>query len=117
MCSTDAFFEKRAGGLCGYLMNRGYNKKQVLREIDRARRIPRDDTLLGKQSCKNSRNPIVVSYHPMLPNIAEILHRFHPVLQSSRRCKEVIPGVPMVAFRRPKSFKEARSRYFRQFQH
>lgn len=45
----------------------------------------------------------MVSYHPMLPNIAEILHRLHPVLQSSRRCKEVILGVPIVAFRRPKS--------------
>ena len=28
------------------------------------------------------------------------------MLQSSRRCKEVIPGVPMVAFRRPKSLKD-----------
>ena len=33
ICSIDAFFEKRAGELCGYLMNRGYNKKQVLREM------------------------------------------------------------------------------------
>jgi len=43
--STDALFEKRAGELCGYLMDRGYNKKQVLREIDRALRIPREGTL------------------------------------------------------------------------
>ena len=60
ICSTDAFFEKRAGELCGYLMNRGYNKRQVLREIDRARRITREDTLRDKQSSKTSRIPLVV---------------------------------------------------------
>ena len=106
ICSTDAFFDKHAGKLCSYLVNRGYKEKQVLREIDRARRIPREDTLWDKQPNKNSRIPLVVSYHPTLPNIAEILHRLYPVLQSSRHCKEVIPGVPMVAFWRPKSLKD-----------
>ena len=36
----------------------------------------------------------MVSYHPTLPNIVGILHRLHPVLQSSRRCSEFVPGVP-----------------------
>ena len=48
----------------------------------------------------------MVSYQPMLPNIAGILHRLHPVLQSSKHCSEVIPGVPMVAFRRPTSLND-----------
>ena len=47
----------------------------------------------------------MVSNHPMLLNIAGILHRIHPVLQSSRRCSEG-PRVPMVAFRRPTSLKD-----------
>ena len=106
ICSTDALFNKRARELCSYLVNRGYDKQRVLREIDRARRIPREETLREKQPSSNKRVPLVVSYHPMLPNIAGILHRLHPVLQSSRRCSEVIPGVPMVAFRRPTSLKD-----------
>lgn len=56
ICSTDAFFEKRAGELCSYLVNRGHNKKQVLREIDWARSIPQEDTFREKQSSKNSRS-------------------------------------------------------------
>ena len=41
ICSTNAFFEKRARELCNYLVKRGYNRDHVEREIDRAHRIPR----------------------------------------------------------------------------
>ena len=106
ICSTNAFFEKRARELCNYLVERGYKKDHVEREIDRARRIPRADTLRDKQPANNSRIPFVVTFHPALPNIGEILHRLHPVLNSSRRCQSAIKQVPMVAFRRPKSLKD-----------
>ena len=43
----------------------------------------------------------MATFHQALPNIAKILLRLQPVLQSSRRCQ-----VPMVAFRRPKSLKD-----------
>jgi len=43
ICSTNAFFEKRARELCNYLVQRGYSKDHVKRKIDRARRIPRTD--------------------------------------------------------------------------
>ena len=47
----------------------------------------------------------MLGIHPALPNVAKILHRLQPVLQSSRRCQEAIGEVPMVAFRRPKCLK------------
>ena len=47
ICSTDALFNKRARELCSYLVHRGYDKQRVLREIDRARRIPREVTIGG----------------------------------------------------------------------
>lgn len=58
ICSTNAFFEKRARELCNYLVKRGYKKDHVEREIDRARRIPRADTLRDKQPANNSRIPL-----------------------------------------------------------
>jgi len=88
------------------LVKRGYNKDQVEREIDRARRIPRADTLREKQPANNNRIPFVITFHPALPNIGEILHRLHPVLKSSRRCRSATEQVPTVAFRRPKSLKD-----------
>ena len=48
----------------------------------------------------------MATFHPALPNIAKILHRLQPVLQSSRRYQVAIGQVPMVAFRRPKSLKD-----------
>ena len=95
ICSTNAFFEKRARELCNYFVKRGYNRDPVEREIDRARRIPRADTLRDKQPVSNNRIPVVVTFHPALPNIGEILYRLHPVLNSSRRCNSAIEQVPM----------------------
>ena len=94
------------GELCNYLVCRGYNRDFVEKEIERARRISRVDTLSNKQSAGNERIPFVVTFHPVLPNIGEILHRLHPILQSSSRCREAIGGAPMVAFRRPKCLKD-----------
>ena len=71
------------------------------REIDRARRIPRADTLRDEQPVNNNHIPFVVAFHLALPNIAEILHRLHPVLKLSRCCNSAIKQVPMVAFRKP----------------
>ena len=106
ICSTDELFEKRAGEFCGYLIKRGYNPGYVRKEIDRARRVPRGETLKDKQPVTNQRILFVATFHSALPNIAKILHRLQPVLQSSRRCQVAIGQVPMVAFRRPKSLKD-----------
>ena len=84
---TDELFEKRATEFCGYLIKRGYNPEFARREIDRARRVPRGDTLRDKQSVTNQPIPFVATIHPALPNIAKILHRLQLVLQSSRRCQ------------------------------
>ena len=88
------------------MIKRGYNPDFFSKEIDRARRVPREDTLRDKQSVTNQRIPFVATFHPALPNIAKILHSLLSVLQSSRRCQGALGQVPTVAFRRPKSLKD-----------
>ena len=61
-----AFFEKRAGELCNCLVCRGYNRDFVEKEIERAGRIPRVETLSNKQSAGNERIPVVVTFHPYI---------------------------------------------------
>ena len=87
------------------------------RGIDGARRMPRANTLRDNQPVNNNRIPFVVTFHPALPNIGEILHRLHPVLKSSRRCQSAIEQMPMVAFMRPKRKKDKikRSRLLHNF--
>lgn len=89
--------------LCSFLVTRGYVREHVRREIDRARRIPSEEVIKDKVRNNNKRIRFVVILHPELPNMATILHRLHPVLQSSRRCRDAIEQVPMVAFRGQKS--------------
>ena len=57
-------------------------------------------SLRDEQPVNNNRIPFVVTFHPALPNIGEILQRLHPVLKSSGGCKSAIEQVPVVAFSR-----------------
>ena len=106
ICSQDTLFEKRAKELTSYLVERGYDERFVTKEVDRARRIPRADTLKEKSKRQSNRVPFVITYHPGLPNIGELLHRFHPVLQTSQRLASAVKEVPMVAYRRPRCLKD-----------
>ena len=89
--------------LCTYLEEIGYKREYVVEQIDRARRTSREEALAEKPKKENTRLPFAVTYHPGLPNTGGVLRNLHPVLQLSRRCKEAIPEVPMVAFKKPKS--------------
>ena len=100
ICSKNSFFEKRASDLCRVLEERGYKKKYVEEQINRARKTSRDEVLAEKPRKENTRVPFVVIYHPGLPHIGGLLQKLHPVLHSSMRCKEAIPQVPMVAYTR-----------------
>ena len=92
--SKNSFFEKRASDWGKFLEERGYKKKYVEEQIDRARKTSRKE---------NNRVPFLVLYHPGLPHIRGLLQKLHPVLHSSIRCKEAIPQVPTVAYRKSKS--------------
>ena len=75
ICSSNAFFEKRVSELCDYLVERGYRKDHVKKQIDRDRRISRANSLRDNQPVNNNRIPFVVTFHAALSNIGKILHR------------------------------------------
>ena len=104
--SKDTFFEERVQDLCGFLVERGYGRNFVEQQVDRARRIPRNEALRENPKKDNNRIPFTVTYHPGLPNIGGLLRELQPVLHSSIRCKDAIKEFPMVAFRKPKSLSE-----------
>ena len=67
------------------------------------------DALLARKTFvtdTTARVPMVVTYHPTLPNIGHILRELQPLLHCSDRCKKAVKDVPMVAFRRPKSLRD-----------
>ena len=47
----------------------------------------------------------MVSYHPCLPHLKQILQHHLPVLHTSDKLKLTIPRPPIVAYRRPSNLK------------
>ena len=103
ICSKSCFFEERVRDLVKFLVERGYRKAYVEGQVDKVRRMTRDEVLSKSNQPRSTKTPFVVTYHPRLPDISKILRELHPILESSDRCKNAIKDVPFVAFRKPKS--------------
>ena len=103
ICSKSCFFEERVRDLVEFLVGRGYRKAYVEGQVDKVRRMTRDEVLSKSNQPRSTKTPFVVTYHPRLPDISKILRELHPILESSDRCKNAIKNVPFVAFRKPKS--------------
>ena len=108
ICSSDDTLNTRITQLKDHLMARGYPTKVIEREIKKAISIPRDQALQPQQTDTKSKDrvPFVVTYDPSHSTLATAIHKYLPILHSSRRCKEAISEAPMVAFRRPCNIKD-----------
>ena len=53
----------------------------------------------------NGRIPLVIDFHPSLPDITGILRQYHHLLQQSETMKHVASQIPLVTFRRPQNLK------------
>jgi len=62
-------------------------------QINKVRRLSRDEVLSNSNQPRSTKTPFVVTYHPRLPDISKILGELHPILESSARCKNAIKSV------------------------
>ena len=90
ICSTDAAFERRANELSEYLVARGYQKRFVREQIRKAKSKTREEALTPASQKATGRVPMVVTYHPNLPNIGYILRELQPLLHCSDKCKKAV---------------------------
>ena len=47
--------------------------------------------------------PLVLTYHPELPKVKEIVNKHWPIIESSKRLNKIFPQKPIKAHRRQKS--------------
>ena len=106
ICSKPEWFEKRAEELISFFVARGYSLDTLKKDIDRARSVPREDALQTKTRDRNDRIPLVVTFHPALPNLGAILSNAQHILQSHEILKDAVAKVPLVSFRRPRNLKD-----------
>jgi len=105
ICSEEMNFKKRLKELNYHLRRRGY-KDEDLSAIQRASEINRQSSLQPKQRGKETRIPLVATYHPSLPSFNKVLTSKHPILHACSKLKEVLPDPPLVAYRRPKNLRD-----------
>ena len=80
------------------LVERGYKEHFVKQQIQNAKFKTREEALTPRQQNTNSRVPMVVTYHPSLPNIGAMLKELQPLLHCSEKCRKAVKEMPMVAF-------------------
>ena len=103
ICSTVETTKQRLGDLHHLLKRRGYNDKVIESGFSKASEIDRNDLLGYKEKKINKRVPLVLTYHPVLEKISDIVRHHWKEIQKSEKLIKLFPEPPVVAFRRPKS--------------
>ena len=90
-------------------MSRGHSSRAVHQAINKVKSMPRLSVLSEKpttRDCANKKIPLVVTYHPSLPPIRQIISTNHHILHTSDRLQRSIPEESMIAFRCPPSLRD-----------
>ena len=101
ICSEPEVLEKRLEELKGWLTRRGYLEKNITSGINRATQKSRSDLLQKQQKQQDQEQPItlVLTYHPALKNIRQILQNVQRYINKSPALRKILPTPPRVAFR------------------
>ena len=105
VCSQHTDYLRHTEELKGYLVDRGYNEKTVQQRIDKATRVDRDSLFTLHQKVNKHTVPLVINFHPDLPNLTRVLHDHQCVVHTSPRLKEILPNPPLLAYRHPQIWK------------
>ena len=100
ICSSLETAKLRCSELTDSLVKRGYNRKKVNVQIERA--ITNFTNPMPVGESKTAR-PVYfnVQFHPSLPDIKGILQRYMPLLHQSEKLKTAVPNIPIISFSQP----------------
>ena len=107
--SDDTILGNRCKELESWLVNRGYPRRMVTEQIERAKMQDRNSLLNFEkgQADKSQRPVLVLTYHPALSKkVHEIIRMFHPILLCDEEHRRFFSDLPLVAFRRTKSLSD-----------
>ena len=91
----------------GHLVKRRFEGKFVDSQFIRAKSKNRDSLLCQDNTVKkNGSIPFVLNFHPALSGIRNIIESLWPILRASDDMIRIFGEKPMVAFRRPRNFKD-----------
>jgi hypothetical protein len=105
ICSTVETTKQWLGDLRHHLKRRGYNDKVIESGFSKASEINRNNLLEYKEKKINKRVPLVLTNHPSLDKISDIVRHHWIEIEKSLAMAKLFPVPPVVAFRRPRSIK------------
>ena len=97
----EADYERRTNELSSHLCRRGYKSENVDHAITKASSIHKHELLKYKPKVTQSRIPFVVTYHPDLPKIQNIINKHWQIINTNTELNRIFPGKPTVTLRRP----------------
>ena len=107
ICSDEGNLNNRLSELESWLEKRGYLSKNVKPEIKRVHSVSRAELLKKVQKQNDcSEVVLVLTYHPALNCIHEILRNAQHHVFKSERLSKVLKSPPRVAFRNAKTLKD-----------
>ena len=106
ICSNEQTTKKRFGELKCHLKKRGYNNASINLCFNKASGIDRKDLILYKEKNANNRVPFVITYHPALSNLSNIVREHWTTIQKHPELCKIFKKPPVLAFRKPKSLKD-----------
>nr|XP_039263152.1 uncharacterized protein LOC120339139 [Styela clava] len=100
-CSNVEFFDKHAGIMKRYLMQRNYEETSIDKTIKLVKEMNRD-YLLTPKSTKQGQQllPFITNYHPNQPHFRKIFSDYQYILDNNARLKEIFPQPPKIAYRK-----------------
>jgi hypothetical protein len=99
ICSTVEITKQRLGDLCHHLKRWGYNDKVIESGFLKTSEINRNDLLEYKEKKINKRVPLVLTYHPSLEKISDIVRHHWKEIEKSETLAKLFHEPSFVAFR------------------
>ena len=104
--SRNEDFLQRTRELTRFLITWGYNEDEVQQQINKTMGLDRDELLLTKKiKTPLEQVPLIVTYHPSLPPLKNILDKHSSILTVSERLNQAVRTPPLVAYHRSPSLK------------
>ena len=103
ICSNEVDLQRKLLDLESWLIDRGYKSKFIRPEIQKVNLIDRNNLLKKRPKHQEDSITLVLTFHPALNIVFDVLKRAHRHVQKSPVLKAVLHKPPRISFRNPKT--------------
>ena len=106
ICSDEKKLSQRLNDYSNYFVASCYKRKNVNKQMKRVHSMTRSSCLEKREKKTTTRIPFVLTYHSNLPPVGKIINDHWNILQTKPKLRRTYKERPLVAYRRPKSFRD-----------